>query len=53
VSTLFIVGDHDEAPPATAGYYQSVVPHSELVVIPDAHNRAVREALAEIESSEP
>jgi proline iminopeptidase len=33
VPTLFITGEYDEARPATVKYLQSLVPHSELVVI--------------------
>jgi len=34
--TLFLVGEYDEARPSTAAYYQSLVPGSQLVVVPGA-----------------
>jgi len=43
VPTLFIVGQHDEAVPSTAAYYQSLVPGAKLVVIPGASHLAMQE----------
>ncbi|MEE8404816.1 MAG: proline iminopeptidase-family hydrolase [candidate division Zixibacteria bacterium] len=59
--TLFTVGQYDECTPATAKYYQSLIPGAELVIIenaghitmhdePEANNKAIREFLHKVES---
>lgn len=59
--TLFIAGQYDECTPATAKYYQSLIPGAELVIIenaahltmhdePDANNNAIREFLSKVEN---
>lgn len=45
--TLFLVGEYDEARPATAAYYQGLVKGSKLVVIPDAGHCAMADHPAE------
>ena len=58
--TLFMAGQYDECTPATAKYYQSLIPGAELVIIenaahitmhdePEVNNKAVREFLAKVE----
>lgn len=59
--TLFMAGQYDECTPATAKYYQSLIPDAELAIIenaghltmqdePEANNKAIREFLAKVES---
>jgi proline-specific peptidase len=43
VPTLFIVGQYDEAPPATAAYYRSLMPNAGLAVIPEAAHLAMQD----------
>jgi proline iminopeptidase len=61
IPTLFTAGAFDEARPATVAYYQSLVPGSELAIIPDAGHltmqdqpeayvEAVRKFLHEVEA---
>jgi proline iminopeptidase len=61
IPTLFISGDNDEAPASTVRYYSSLVPNSEMVIVPDAghltmqdnpevHNRAVRAFLDKVDA---
>ncbi|MDV2481631.1 alpha/beta fold hydrolase [Methanoculleus sp. Wushi-C6] len=44
VPVLFTCGEHDEAPPATLAYFQSLVPGSELAVFEDASHEHHLEA---------
>jgi proline iminopeptidase len=61
VPTLFVVGEHDEATPAAARHYQSLVPGAEIAVIPGAAHlsmqdepelelQAIREFLSRVEA---
>lgn len=58
--TLFMAGQYDECTPATAKYYQSLIPGAKLVIIenaghitmhdePEANNNAIREFLHKVE----
>lgn len=60
VPTLFIGGEYDEARPSTVRYYSSLVPNSEVAIIPDAahmsmidnpeaNDRVIRDFLHKIE----
>ncbi len=39
--TLFVVGQFDEAVPATAAYYQSLMPNARMAIIPNAAHLAM------------
>jgi proline iminopeptidase len=41
IPTLFICGQYDEAVPATTKYYQSLVPKSQIVIVPNAGHLAM------------
>jgi proline iminopeptidase len=43
VPTLFLTGQYDEAIPATVKYYQSLMPGSELIIVPGAGHLAMQD----------
>jgi len=43
VPTLFVVGEHDEATPAAARHYQSLIPGAEIAVIPGAAHLSMQD----------
>jgi proline iminopeptidase len=44
VPTLFVAGEHDEASPPTARYYQSLIPGAEVAIIPGAAHLTMQDA---------